>query len=295
MEVRVNEIQIPERIEFNYEELKAELIAKAETYETLVYTDEQIREGRADRAKLNKLKTALNDERIRREREYMEPFNVFKEQVNDLIKIIDKPIAAIDKQLKGYEEKKKADKRVEIGSMWSQLPDKPDWMVLKQIWDDRWLNASTNERQIKDNMTGWINKVNADIQTLEALPEFSFEAIEEYKRTLDLNRAIAEGKRLADIQKRKAEQEKARAEAEQRRKEEEERRKAEAEMAKHMTPPEVPEQPITAETPEEPKVEPKMEPEKFWVSFRCRLTVDEAKNLRAFFQANNIYFEAINA
>lgn len=43
MELRVNEVAIPEKIDFNYEELKAELISKVSFYETLVYTDDQIK------------------------------------------------------------------------------------------------------------------------------------------------------------------------------------------------------------------------------------------------------------
>ena len=68
MELKMNEYQLPEKILFNYEELKQELTEKVAHYETLVYTDDQIKEAKADRANLNRLKKALNDERIRREK-----------------------------------------------------------------------------------------------------------------------------------------------------------------------------------------------------------------------------------
>lgn len=71
MELKMHEYQLPEKILFNYEELKRELTEKVSHYETLVYTDDQIKEAKADKAALNKLKKALNDERIRREREYI--------------------------------------------------------------------------------------------------------------------------------------------------------------------------------------------------------------------------------
>ena len=110
MEFKVNEYQLPDKLTFNYEELKCELQEKVSHYETLVYTDDQIKEAKADRASLNKLKAALNDERIRREKEYMIPFNDFKAKVNEIIGIIDKPISVIDRQVKEYEDKKKAEK-----------------------------------------------------------------------------------------------------------------------------------------------------------------------------------------
>lgn len=56
MELKVNEVEIPKVIEFNYKELKSELEEKVSHYETLVYTDEQIKEAKSDRANLNKLK-----------------------------------------------------------------------------------------------------------------------------------------------------------------------------------------------------------------------------------------------
>ena len=50
-------------IEWIYEELKAELSQKLEEYKGLVYTEEQIKEAKADRAKLNALATAIDDKR----------------------------------------------------------------------------------------------------------------------------------------------------------------------------------------------------------------------------------------
>ena len=46
MELKINEVQLPEQITFNYEELKQELTEKVSMYETLVYTDEQIKEAK---------------------------------------------------------------------------------------------------------------------------------------------------------------------------------------------------------------------------------------------------------
>ena len=68
MEFNVERVKIPERIEWNYEELKAEIAERVQTYETIVYTDETIKEAKADRANLRKLAKALNDERIRLEK-----------------------------------------------------------------------------------------------------------------------------------------------------------------------------------------------------------------------------------
>ena len=275
MEMKVNSIVIPEQITWNYEELKAELTEKIQKYETLAYTEDQIQEAKKDRANLNKLKAALNDERLRREREYMKPFQVFKDQVNEIREIIDKPIKIIDEQLEGYEEDRKRKKREEIGAYWSQENKHPDWITLPLIFQDKWLNASYSMTQIKKDIDSKIGQINYDMETLEMLPEYSFEAVEIYKATLDMNKAIAEGQRLADIQKRKEEAEKAEKELMAKVMEEE----AEAIMA-------------DMEAESNPAPEQKEE-KKMMVRFEVELTVDQAKELRAFFQERGIRFWAM--
>ena len=52
---------IPQQIDFNFEEIRAELAEKLDYYNNLVVTENSIREAKSDRAKLNKLKTAVED------------------------------------------------------------------------------------------------------------------------------------------------------------------------------------------------------------------------------------------
>ena len=207
MELEVKEYQLPAKIEANFEELKAEIAAKVGIYETMVYTDDQISIAKKDKAALNKLKKALNDERLKREREYMIPFNEFKDKVNEIIKLIDKPVAVIDKQITAAEDKRKADKRVEIESYFVTL-ERPEWLKLERIFNEKWLNTTYKLNDITAELDMAVTMINNNVATLNALPEFGFEALEEYKRTLDFNKALLEGQRLADIHKRKEESQK---------------------------------------------------------------------------------------
>lgn len=290
MELKIEQVAIPEKIAFNYEELKQELSDKVKMYETLVYTDDQIKSAKADRADLNRLKKALNDERIRREKEYMQPFNVFKAQINEIIGIIDKPVALIDKQIKGYEEQQRQEKKKKIAGYFFTA-ESPEWLTLTMIWDEKWLNASVSMKSIQAEIDARIESVNSDLSALSDLSEFSFEAIETYKSTLDLNKSIAEGHRLAEIQKRKAEQEKARAERERLRKEKEEER---ARLAAMATPEEIVE---SAEAYREAAnvggVHMSEELSKQWVSFKAFLSVEDARALKGFFESRNIEFSRI--
>ena len=202
MEIEIKEYKLPAEIKFNFEELKQEVITKCSLYESMVYTEDQIKDAKADKASLNKLKKALNDERIRLEKEYMKPFESFKAQVKELCTLIDKPVALIDKQITAAEDKRKADKRVEIGSYFVTL-ERPEWLKLERIFNEKWLNTTYKMQDITAELDMTVTMINNNVATLNALPEFGFEALEEYKRTLDFNKALLEGQRLADIHKRK--------------------------------------------------------------------------------------------
>ena len=232
MEFRIKECIIPEKISFNYEELKQEL----------------------------------------QEKEYMKPFNEFKAQVNEIIGIIDKPISVIDEQVKLFEDKRKEEKLEKIKEFWESA-EHPEWLTCKQIFDQRWLNASISLKNVQESITERLAQIDADVNTIANLPEFSFEALEVYKQSIDLNRAIAEGQRLADIQKRKAEAEAARL-------------KAEAEVEKVVPAAETP-------TPEPAQAEPRGEAVKSWVKFAALLTKEDALELAAFCKSRQIEIKAI--
>lgn len=281
MELRVNEVQFPEALSFNYEELKQELQERVRMYESLVYNDEQIKEAKADKAALNKLKKALNDERIRREKEWMVPFNDFKAKINEIIGIIDKPVLLIDKQVKEYEEKQKQEKKAKIEDYWFSVlaADKvPEAVTFNQIFNEKWLNASVSMKSIQEEIDSRLEQIAKDLSTLADLPEFGFEAAEVYKTTLDLNKAISEAKRMAEIAKAKAarEAEQARLAAEAEAKKQEEQVPVQTKPFEEcMNPPEPP------------------MPEKEWVIFKCLLTVEDAQALGQFFRSRGIAFEQV--
>lgn len=290
MELRVNEVTIPEKISFNYEELKAELTEKVAFYETLVYTDDQVKDAKADRATLNKLKKTLNDERIRREKEYMQPFNEFKAQVNEIIGIIDKPIAVIDKQVKEFEDQKKAKKQKDIEELFAGMGFQ-SFVTLEKIWDPKWLNASTSMKSIEEQMRSRMYQIGDDVLTLHNLPEFGFEATEVYKQTLDINKAIKEAQRMAEIAKAKAEAEAKKKEAEEARKAEEERKAKEIKEEQTVIAPAEPNE--QAVTPSEPVQSADSTPERMVVRFEVLLTTEDAYALKEFFKSRSIEFKAI--
>lgn len=276
MELAVKKIQIPERIEFNYDELKNEIINLTGKYTGIAYTEDQIKEAKADKAKLSKLKKAMNDERIRLERDYMAPFSEFKDQVNDLIKIVDGPIKEIDGQLKRYEEDRKARKEEEILAYIDSIGGVPGSIAPEKLFSSKWLNATYSMNAIKGEIDAAVDQIRENLDTLNGLEEFSINAVLVYQDTLSLPAALAEVKRQKNIRAMN---------------EEAERRRAEREAEKRIdTAAQIPVTP--ADPPETREPEPEEDPRQ-WVSFAAFLTIHQARMLRAFFETNAIEFKAI--
>ena len=215
-------------IQWNNEELKTEIAEKMQEYKSLAFTEETIKEAKSDRAKLNKLRTAFEDERKRIKKMCMAPYDAFEKQVKELVALIDEPIKLIDSQIKEVEEKRRNDKRKEIEILFPSIGFQP-FVTLDMIWDEKWLNATVTMTKVEEQMKSRMYQIGNEVHTIRELPEFSFEAMEVYKKTLDLAQAIQEGQRLSEIQKRKAAYEE-----EQRRKLEEQKKQSE-EVTEAMT------------------------------------------------------------
>ena len=213
MELKVGQYQLPEKISFNYEELKAELTKACEEYKSIAYTSETIDDAKKDRAKLNNLKTQLNSFRLEKQREYMEPFTLFKDQVDDLIGIIGDASSAIDAQVKEYETAQKEEKKRQITELF-QKTGFPDWAVLDAIFDCRWLNKGKTLSAIGDELASWKKKIDTDCNAIGRAfsdPSIQAAALTRYHQTLDVDISLQYGDAMAAEKKRVEE---ARAEAE---------------------------------------------------------------------------------
>ena len=165
------------------------------------------------------------------------------------------------------------------------------FVTLEKIWDPKWLNASTSMKSIEEQMRSRMYQIGDDVLTLHNLPEFGFEATEVYKQTLDINKAIKEAQRMAEIAKAKAEAEAKKKAAEEARKAEEERKAKEIKEEQTVIAPAEPNE--QAVTPSEPVQSADSTPERMVVRFEVLLTTEDAYALKEFFKSRSIEFKAI--
>lgn len=274
----LSEVVLPQAPAFNYDDLKAELEQKCKEYENLVYTEDQIKVAKEDKAKLNKLKASLNNERIKRQKEWNAPFAEFKSKVDDLISIIDKPVAMIDKQVKEYDKQQEDVKREKIRKLWDGLEGKPDWLKLDDCFSNGWLLKSCNMSKVKACMEEIIVTSNRDVATLEQLPEYSFEAVAAYKKNRKLDEAIAEATKLTNLRKMKEAQEE-----EQRKKDAEETTQEQSEQAVKDS---IDPAPVDQTVEENATV--------YHMVFECDININQALKLRAFCDSIGVELKKVN-
>ena len=288
MELRITNPQeswLTEQILWNNEELKAAIAEKVKDYKTIAYTEDSLKDMKADRADLNKLKKAFEDERKRVKKICMEPYTKFEQQVKEITTLIDEPIGLIDSQIREIDERRKAVKREEIEELFASIGFQ-SFVKLDMIWDEKWLNATVTLPKIEEQMKSRMYQIGTDVVTISKLPEFKFEAMEVYRKTLDMNQAIQEGQRLADIQKRKLEAERKAREAEEAAKqqtaaEQKEELAEEKETASGSIPEAPAEETVSAPEEEEPV---------FQLDFRVWGTREQIMALREYMLKNQIRF-----
>lgn len=301
-------------IDWNHEEIKAEITEKVEIYKGLVYDEDQVKEAKADRAELNKFKKAIEDKRKEVKQQCLAPYENFEKQVKEIIAIIDEPVALIDSQVKAFEERQKQEKEAEI----KEYFESKDFhgFTYERLADPKWLNAGTSMKSIKEAIDKKAEEIAADFELLNALEEYTFEAIETYKNCGDVRAALAEAKRLTDLAKQKAEWEAKKAaeaaaraaEAEARaaeaaaRKAEEEARQAEelqtkAEAAEVSTQPEEEMEVLPfGEDDEDEDFVPDfeaIEKAKKWYGLKIYINPEELDDIKEFFNSRNITCEVL--
>ena len=153
MELKVEEIKALAPIQFNYEDIKKWITEKAKEYKSMVYTEETITNAKSDRATLNKVAKALNDEKIRIKKEVLKPFEDFESKCKELQGIITDASNSIDIQVKAFETKEQEEKKKQIEDLFNTyIGDFKELIIFEQIFNQRWLNKTYTIKKIEDEI-----------------------------------------------------------------------------------------------------------------------------------------------
>lgn len=281
-------------ISFNHAEIMQELAIRLEKYNGLVYSERNIKDAKADRATLNKFKEAIETRRKEIKKQCLEPYNDFEAKVKEIVAMIDKPILAIDTQVKRYEQIKKDEKLEGIKAFFADKVGDLDKLIpFDKVYNPKWMNATYKEKDIQQEIQDLFIKVEDDLKAITELQtEYELQIKDVYLKNFDLTAALQEKKRLEEqaaklAEHKRLQEEKAR------------QRQAQADEVKQcaMAPASTPEPPPEPEAPEPSRevLTPTIEPEKLHeIEFRVRATIPQLKALKQFFVDNEIIFERVN-
>ena len=207
-------VSIPQEIE-NLEQLKSELAPKLEYYNNLVVAEDSIKEAKSDKAKLNKLKTAVEDRRKDIKKQVMGLYEPLEKQCKELTALIDAPIGAIDKQLKKFDEIQK-NAKYETMKAHFDVTNKLPFIKLEDVLNPKWANLTMKTEKLWSEMDDNINKISAEYGEIIDLYKDSplLTAIKQkFEETKDKAQTLAYATILEKQQKREQEQEEAQVKA----------------------------------------------------------------------------------
>ncbi len=208
----------------NAREIKGYVEEKLKEYNVDDYTGDA-KQAAKDKAELNNAAKTLNDRRIALEKEWNNPFQEFKDIVNETCKLITTASGKLDVIVKEQESREKAAKREQVEELWSKK--KFSLVTLDRVFNTKWLNKTYKLTAIDFEMDEIIKKIEGDLASLDAFGQDTAVLKDLYLSNLNLQITLNKGAELKANRERLAEME-------AKKKAEEERRAAEMQKVKEQ-------------------------------------------------------------
>lgn len=193
---------IPSKIEWNFGQLKVELTEKLEYYDNLIVTEDSIKSAKSDKSKLTKLSENINRERLLREREYMKPFDEFKDEVKEIINMITSSSSKIDVQIKAFDDDEKNKKFADLTSFYvEQAGDLLQILPLEKVLNPKWANKGESMVALQLGLEEKIKEVKQNLSIICSMnSEFEVQIKNAYLRNINMSEALIEKSKLDELQ-----------------------------------------------------------------------------------------------
>lgn len=271
-------------IQWNYAEVKAWIEDGLARYKGLVYDESQIAEAKKDRANLNKLVQALDSKRKEMKSLYLNPYEEFEAQAKELIALVKEQAAAIDAQVKAYDDRRREEKleKIKTECYAPMIGNLAQLVPYDKLHDPKWLNVTCSAGTIATEMARKIENIVSGLDAIDKMglsPEMVTRIKGIFLKKFDLAAAIAEKERIEKMEASLRQYEETKAAQNS--------ATAENSSAPKYTPPK-PVEPVQAQsgstTPDETI---------HTVVFRIRVTAAQLHGLGAYMKANNIRPERV--
>lgn len=166
------------------------------TYKADNYDESNIDKAKSDKAMLNKTSKILNDERIKIEREFMKPFEEFKNEVKETCDLIKQASGEIDVIVKEIDNKAKEERKNIITEIFnSNVNELKEVLSLEKIFDEKWLNKGNWKEdgtfKLEKDLIDRINVIRNDLLTIGELnSKYEVELKNDYLNHFQLGEVI---------------------------------------------------------------------------------------------------------
>ena len=193
IEFEVTEL-VPAKVSSNINDLKNFMKIVKQKYEGWIVTEDDIDIAKSERTKLNKLEKKISDER----KKIQKKANADIETLIENLKTYEKEVKGISnfigEQLKGYDEKIREEKKVEVQKKINNIFTRNPGLKIFLEWNDKWLDKSFTFKKIEnevqkqydelekkqDFINSQIAKANSEIEFMITFESMKFLMTEDY-------------------------------------------------------------------------------------------------------------------
>lgn len=182
-------------IDWNKAEFEKAIEEAVKDYQNVAYGEDQIKQAKADRAELNKLKKAIDDRRKEVKKTISAPYDEFEKEVKEVTQKLDAAVSQIDAQVKASEARQKEEKKALVLDYFREalINANQGDIDAERLCDASWLNASTSMAQIKKAIDAKVTTIQNGYAFCENLPDDERTiALMTFEKAFDIGMAISE-------------------------------------------------------------------------------------------------------
>ena len=240
IEFEVTEL-VPAKVISNIDDLENFMEIVRQKYKGWIVTEDDIDIAKSERTKLNKLEKKISDERKKIQKKANADIETLIENLKTYEKEVKGISSFIGEQLKGYDEKIREEKKVEVQKRINNIFTKNPGLKIFLEWNDKWLDKSFTFKKIEnevqkqydelekkqDFINSQIAKANLEIEFMITFESMKFLMTEDYNVIIKkIESKKNEIKQTEENLRQKAEEEKQRELAELEAKKEREKEEA---------------------------------------------------------------------
>ena len=195
IEFEVTEL-VPAKVISNIDDLENFMEIVRQKYKGWIVTEDDIDIAKSERTKLNKLEKKISDER----KKIQKKANADIETLIENLKTYEKEVKGISnfigEQLKGYDEKIREEKKVEVQKKINNIFTRNPGLKIFLEWNDKWLDKSFTFKKIE-------NEVQKQYDELEKKQDFINSQIKQTEENLRQKAEEEKQRELAELEAKK--------------------------------------------------------------------------------------------